>query len=105
MNFAKHKFIGKKELTIFVYLFLHIRIQECLDFEQNPHWILLYVRTPHHGVVVNIMNCNVIESEFELQSHYYIHFQTWGKYELPCMKVDMVLNKETKLNHTYASQT
>ena len=27
-----------------------------------------------HGVVANVINCNIIVSKFELQLHYYIHF-------------------------------
>ena len=26
-------------------------------------------------VVVNVLNCDIVESEFELQSQYYIHFR------------------------------
>ena len=29
-----------------------------------------------HCVVANVFNCNIIESKFELQSYYYIHFWT-----------------------------
>ena len=29
-----------------------------------------------HGVMVNVLNSNIEVSEFKLQSHYYIHFQT-----------------------------
>ena len=34
-----------------------------------------------YGVVVNVLDCNIVVSEFELQSHCYIHFQinTLGK--------------------------
>ena len=28
------------------------------------------------GVMVKAMDCEIVESEFELQSHYYVHFQT-----------------------------
>ena len=28
------------------------------------------------GVVVNVLNCNIVINEFELQLHYYDHFQT-----------------------------
>ena len=27
-------------------------------------------------VVVNMQNCNIVVCEFELQSHYYVHFWT-----------------------------
>ena len=30
----------------------------------------------HHGVVVYVLDCNIIVSKFELQSRYYIHFWT-----------------------------
>ena len=29
-----------------------------------------------HGVVVNVLDCDIVVSEFELLSHYYIHFRT-----------------------------
>ena len=29
-----------------------------------------------HGVMVKSLGCRIIVSEFELQSHYYIHLQT-----------------------------
>ena len=28
------------------------------------------------GVVINVLDCNIVVSEFELQSHYYVHFRT-----------------------------
>ena len=35
-----------------------------------------------HGVVDNVLDCDIVEHEFELQSHNYIQFQTnaLGKY-------------------------
>ena len=38
------------------------------------------------GVMLKVMDCGIVESEFELQSRYYVHFQTnalGGKYEPP----------------------
>ena len=34
-----------------------------------------------HGVVVNVLNCDIVVSHSELQSCYYVHFQinTFGK--------------------------
>ena len=35
-----------------------------------------------HGVVVNELGCDILASEFELHSLYYVHFRTnapWGK--------------------------
>ena len=29
-----------------------------------------------HGVMVKALDCTIVVSEFELQSHYYVHFQT-----------------------------
>ena len=29
-----------------------------------------------HGIVVNMLDCDIIVSEFKLQSHYYVHFWT-----------------------------
>ena len=31
------------------------------------------------GVVANMLDCNIIVSEFKLQSNYYIHFRTLRK--------------------------
>ena len=28
------------------------------------------------SVVVNVLNCDIVVSEFELQSRYYVHFRT-----------------------------
>ena len=28
----------------------------------------------NHDVVANVLNCDIAVKEFELQSHYYIHF-------------------------------
>ena len=36
----------------------------------------IFSRRCPHGVVVNMMDCNIILSEFELQSQDYVHFQT-----------------------------
>ena len=40
-----------------------------------------------HGVVANIIDCNLIVNEFKLKSHYYIHFWT---YTFPKGKVKLV---------------
>ena len=34
-----------------------------------------------NGVVAKVLNCDIVETEFERQSHYYVHFQynTLGK--------------------------
>ena len=84
--------------------------------------------TWNHILVVNVLNCNIAVSEFEFQSCYYVHFRTntlKESYELsypplPAMdeivtqlyfykdnfginkptKVDMLLNKVTKINQT-----
>ena len=30
----------------------------------------------HRGVVAKVQNCNIVVSEFEIQSRYYVHFRT-----------------------------
>ena len=30
----------------------------------------------HHGIVPSMLDCNIIVSEFKLQWHYYVYFQT-----------------------------
>ena len=32
------------------------------------------------GIVVNVLDCNIIDSEFKFLSRNYVHFQTWEKY-------------------------
>ena len=34
------------------------------------------VGVSHHGIVANMFDCNLIGSEFKLQSYYWIHFWT-----------------------------
>ena len=29
-----------------------------------------------HSVMVKVLDCGIVVSEFELQSHYYVHFRT-----------------------------
>ena len=43
------------------------------------------------GIVANVQNCNIIASEFELQSRYYVHFQisVLGKYISPLIPLAM----------------
>ena len=38
-----------------------------------------------HGVMVKVMDCGIVVSEFIVQSHYYIHFlaNTLGKGMIP----------------------
>ena len=56
------------------------------------HWKWFYYRnvlgdnTLHRSVMVNELDCNIIESDFGLESLYCIYFQTnapWERYELP----------------------
>ena len=66
------------------------------------------------GGMANVLDCDIIATDFKLQSSYYVHFWsfTFGKGMNPLippamawivspMKVDMPLNKETKLNQSY----
>ena len=70
------------------------------------------------GVVVNVLHSDMVVSEFEFQSCYYVHFRTKALENLPAMdqtvsllffykdgfgiiqptKVDMLLSQETKAN-------
>ena len=78
----------------------------------------------HRGVVANVLDCDIVVSSFDIQSHYCIHFRTntFGKGMKPLIppamckvasplsfykdgfgikqttKVDMPLNREHKLN-------
>ena len=40
----------------------------------KPSW--KYLRRSPYGIVANELDCNIVVSEFVLQSRYYIHFQT-----------------------------
>ena len=42
--------------------------------------VLSLYRVGFHGVVANVLNLDVVVSEFELQSCHYVHFP-WGKVE------------------------
>ena len=44
--------------------------------------ISLLLEKSLRGVETNVMNCDIVISEFELKSSYYVHFQTntFGKY-------------------------
>ena len=33
------------------------------------------------GVAANVLNSDIVVSEFKLQSHYCVHFRTWERYE------------------------
>ena len=35
-----------------------------------------YMISEDRGVVANVLDCDIVVSEFALQSYYYIHFQT-----------------------------
>ena len=51
-------------------------------------------------VMVNVPDCNVVVSEFEFQSRYYIHFRTnapWEKYEFPVDYVILIFWTSLKL--------
>ena len=44
-------------------------------------WLILMGKGGPRGVVANVLDCNIIVSEFDLWSFYYIHFwiNTLGK--------------------------
>ena len=39
--------------------------------------ILFFSLENPHGVVANVLDCDIAVSEFELQPRYYIHFRTY----------------------------
>ena len=39
-------------------------------------WCFIICASLSSGIVANMLNCNIIVSKFELQSHYYVHFWT-----------------------------
>ena len=42
---------------------------------------MLFSKLLEGGVMVNVLDCEIVVREFELQSHYYVHFRanTLGK--------------------------
>ena len=40
------------------------------------HDLIIIYRGNFHGVVVNVLDCDIIVTKFELQPRYYIHFRT-----------------------------
>ena len=38
--------------------------------------IYIYIYIYPCGIVANLWNCDIVVSEFEVQSYYHIHFQT-----------------------------
>ena len=38
--------------------------------------LVFYRKRSRLGIVADVLNCDIVVNEFELQSHYYIQFQT-----------------------------
>ena len=60
------------------FLFTHV---ECMLFQRIMFkFEIIWMRISHvfwlRGVMVKVMDYGIVESEFELQSRYYIHFRT-----------------------------
>ena len=41
------------------------------------HYFELSVMIKAGGVMVKALDCGIVLSEFEIQSHYYVHFRTY----------------------------
>ena len=60
-------------LSIYIYIYiLHKPLVLPSEFLYN----FINILWVPHGVVVNMLDCNIIVRGFKLQSCYYIHFQT-----------------------------
>ena len=46
------------------------------DFTQHIFWIIPFLNSvgSTHGIVANMLDCNIVVNEFELQLCYYVHF-------------------------------
>ena len=44
------------------------------SYEYQKRTLHLTFRGGPHGVMVKTLDCNIVVSEFILQSHYYVHF-------------------------------
>ena len=40
------------------------------------YYLIVWVVSPR-GVVANVLDCEIVVSKFERQSHYYVHFRTY----------------------------
>ena len=60
--------VKKCEVPIFLYLFLSFTIWLCT--------IESFIVFNPYGVDANVQDCDILTSEFELQSRYYVHFRT-----------------------------
>ena len=45
-------------------------------FYEHPQLYHWWLEVCPHGVIVKVLDCGIVVSEFELQLHYYVHFQT-----------------------------
>ena len=65
-------------LSIYLYQFTHIYLS--IYLYQFTHiylsiYLSIYQGSPYN-VVANVLDCNIIVSEFKLHLHYYVHFWT-----------------------------
>ena len=63
------------------------------DFHHLSSWIMGNL----HGIVTNMLDCNIVVSKFKLQRHYYVHFRTnrLGKDMTLLILSSFVLNSTT----------
>ena len=62
--------------VIYIYIYLCVRARDSLSLSLSHSVSLnMYCGCPR-GVMVKVLVCGIVVSEFELQSRYYIHFRT-----------------------------
>ena len=62
---------------------LNIKLQKMLiiqilytEMQETKQSLISYQCKSHCGVAVNVLDYNIVVSEFDLQLHYYVHFRT-----------------------------
>ena len=71
----KSKYIGKEISFFFVERNIS-DIKKNYIYKINIHFIHIKLCGGLHREVANMMDCDIVVSEFKLQSNYYIHFRT-----------------------------
>ena len=75
-------FLFPPSLSLSVYflsLFLSFFVSDSFSFSLSPDLIwynLIYKKVGSSCVMVNVLDCKLEASEFELQLRYYVHFRT-----------------------------
>ena len=60
-----------------------------------------------HGVLANLLSCDIVVSEFELQSFYYVYFQTNHHHHhvVPPARISLTLSRHFSLSFTASGRS